>query len=215
MIKRIIFDLDNTLIDWKDEYDEKILSECYKKENIEPTISLIKKTSTAIGNYEKKYNTYKKEFLLNHINKITRQHLPISFIDNYFENSIKFSIPDKLPKEEIHALKYLSSKYELVILTNWFTYPQVERLKKLDIYKYFSYIYSAENFKSKPNKESFITAMGNNTIDECCMIGDDYKTDILGALNIGLSAVYLNKNNKKEIKNCIRINNFEDLCSIF
>ena len=57
--------------------------------------------------------------------------------------------------------------------------------------------------------------MGNNTIDECCMIGDDYKTDILGALNIGLSAVYLNKNNKKEIKNCIRINNFEDLCSIF
>ena len=31
MIKRIIFDIDNTLIDWKKEYDEIIIPKAYEK----------------------------------------------------------------------------------------------------------------------------------------------------------------------------------------
>ena len=215
MIKRIIFDIDNTLIDWKNEYDEKIIRKCYEKENIIPTERLMKKTIKAFNTYDKKYDIFKKEFFQKHINKVTHKKLPTSFINNYLEFSINLAIPESLPIKEIRTLKYLSSKYELVALTNWFEYPQIERLKKLDIYKYFTNVYSAENFKAKPHEESFHTAMGNNTIDECCMIGDDYTNDILGAINLGLSAVYLNKNNKKKAKNCININNFEDLCSIF
>ena len=55
MIKRIIFDIDNTLIDWKNEYDEKIIRKCYEKENIIPTERLMKKTIKAFNTYDKKY----------------------------------------------------------------------------------------------------------------------------------------------------------------
>ena len=63
-------------------------------------------------------------------------------------------------KSIIPTLEYLSKKYELVILSNWFSYSQIERLKKIGMDKYFKEMYFTDEVKNKPNKEAFIKACG-------------------------------------------------------
>ena len=76
-------------------------------------------------------------------------------------------------------------------MTNWFEDVQIERLKKAGIYHYFKEIYATENIKIKPNPESFQTAMGERKPEECIMVGDNLKTDIQGALDCGIRAIYI------------------------
>ena len=51
MIKRIIFDLDNTLIEWKDEYWDGV-EEALNSENIKYTKKDIKDIENAMNKYE-------------------------------------------------------------------------------------------------------------------------------------------------------------------
>ena len=64
MIKKLIFDLDNTLIIWKDEYslELKYLLEEYKVDTD------YKKVDKIIDDLEYKHDTSSKEILLNDIN---------------------------------------------------------------------------------------------------------------------------------------------------
>ena len=64
MIKKLIFDLDNTLIIWKDEYslELKYLLEEYKID------TCYKKVDKIIDDLEYKHDTISKEILLNDIN---------------------------------------------------------------------------------------------------------------------------------------------------
>lgn len=213
MIKKLIFDIDNTLIEWKDSYSFITVEETYKKLNIKYDDKLIDNVNLAILNYENYYDIYKKEYLLNAININTNQNLPLEFIDIFLNNCINYALPSNYPKENIDTLNYLSSKYELVALTNWFASPQIERLKKLDIYKYFSIVLGTENVKCKPNKECFLAAIGTNKPNECYMIGDTFNTDIKGALNAGLNAIYLTSS-PIQLDNCVCIDKFEELKNI-
>ena len=103
------------------------------------------------------------------------------------------------------VLEYLSKKYELVVLTNWFTIPQENRLKHVSINKYFKKIYGGELY-IKPNSKAFLNACDLYKPNECLMIGDDYNKDIIGASKAHLQVIYFNyknkenKNNYKEIK---------------
>ena len=64
MIKKLIFDLDNTLIIWKDEYslELKYLLEEYKVDTD------YKKVDKIIDDLEYKHDTISEEILLNDIN---------------------------------------------------------------------------------------------------------------------------------------------------
>ena len=64
MIKKIIFDLDNTLIMWKDEY-LNALKETLKKYNINEEPNYV---NDFIDNYEDYYDKYDKQNMLDHIN---------------------------------------------------------------------------------------------------------------------------------------------------
>lgn len=214
MIKKLIFDIDNTLIEWKKEYETIVLEKTYLDFKINASIDLINQTDLAFIQYEESHEYYSKTLLINDINKLTNQNLPIEFLDYYFKNSIIFATPDSLPKEYINTLEFLSSKYELVALTNWFASPQIQRLKKVGIFKFFSTVFSTENVKLKPHKESFLSAIGSNTIDECCMIGDSFNNDICGALALNLSCVYLT-DKSVNLPNCVCIKDFSDLKKIF
>ena len=96
-------------------------------------------------------------------------------------------------------IEYLSKKYNLAILSNWLRDSQIGRLKNANLYKYFSDFYITEDIPMKPNKESFEIAIGNYAKDECIMIGDSLKTDIKGAVNAGIKAIYLNKTSEEDI----------------
>ena len=203
MIKRIIFDIDNTLIDFPDYIEgyQKVLDKYHVNKK---AIDLY----NAIGVYEEcgKYNNYDKDELLKVINQELNTNLDINFLDDYFNmyNKLITEVSDSVKD----TLDYLSKKYELVTLSNWFTFSQESRLKKVDIDKYFSKIYGTDIVPMKPSKESYLSVIGNNKINECLMIGDNIDMDILVPFNMGMNVYYLSKGKKSIYPS---INKIEDL----
>lgn len=195
MIKRLIFDIDNTLILWKDEYYNKI-NETLDEIKYPRTKTLYKEIQNAQMEYEKDRKSFKKIEILDYINKRLDLHLPEYFMDLLLKK-YNTCVPRKLEFEDYKTLEYLHNKYELVALTNWFKDAQIERMKNVDIYKYFKEVYGAENY-AKPFKESFIQASKPYELSECAMIGDSIETDIKGAKNAGIKTVVWRDNNSKK-----------------
>lgn len=196
MIKRVIFDIDNTLIPWKEEYYQEI-KKALDDLNIEHTEKDYYEIKKAFSEYENIYYKFDRKLMIEYINKYTKKNYPEEFIYKITERWAN-CVPDKIDDNTIRMLEYLQNKYEMVILTDWYGDQQEKRLEKLGILKYFSVVYSAEKTKRKPFKEAFIQAIGNNQPEECIMIGDNLERDIQGALNAGLQAIWYNPNNKTE-----------------
>lgn len=209
MIKRIILDEDNTLIPWHNEY---INSYGYALDElgITHTEEDVKKIDDAIDIYEKYFNTYDRKKM----NDFIKERVDIDIPDNFVDTAIRYLA--KCYKEEDKSiskvLDYLSSKYELVVLSNWFRENQETRLKDLGLDKYFVDMVFTDEVLNKPNKEAFIKACGDKRPDECIMVGDNIDVDIKGAENAGIKAILLDPNDKYEYENKIKdINELEEL----
>lgn len=207
MIKRIIFDVDNTLIDfpeYKEGY-EKVL----KQYNINKSA---KDLYDAIGYYDNHHKDiyYNKKELLETINFKLNTNLPSSFLEDYLDmyNNLKIEVNNDTKE----TLEYLSKKYELVVLSNWFTDSQEKRLEITKIRKYFKEIYGADKLPMKPNKDSYLKAMGRNDISECIMIGDSIEFDIEVPDKLGMKTILLN--NEQIKTNYKTINKISDLKEI-
>lgn len=190
MIKRIIFDIDNTLIKWEDKYYAR-LGQVFNELQMQYSQTDIDNVVNAIDDYEKREIYFNKEAMQKIIEEKMGRKIPNNFVDtmlNYFSNCV----PDTISKEIIDTLDYLNNKYELVTLSNWFESTQIIRLKKVGIIKYFKECYACEKIKMKPNCESYKTAIGNYKPEECLMIGDNLVTDIQGALECNLQAILYN-----------------------
>lgn len=207
MKKRIIFDLDNTIMIWKKDYI-KALEKTIEKYNLNVEVKVI---DDLIENLEKKYKKISKDILLDEINNTCNLNLNMDFVNCLFENqSVLIDIDDSV----IDTLKYLSKKYELVILTNYFKEVQEKRLENAGIRTFFKEIYSGEDY-TKPAKEAFYNAMGSYKLSECIMIGDSIETDINGAINIGLDVIAVDYFNKiKDTKEYKVVRQFDKLKEI-
>ncbi|NLL44791.1 MAG: HAD family hydrolase [Mollicutes bacterium] len=210
MIKRIIFDLDNTLIPWEEEYWDS-LKGAFKRINYSFNDEMINKLSQAVGEYEKYYPIYKKEDLLAFMEKYANIDLPDIFLDYWLE---ELGYCAKTSQEIIDTLEYLYQKYDLVVLTNWFTSSQTERLITANILKYFSKVYGADEFLIKPYPESYLMAANGYQLSECLMIGDNLNNDVKGALQLGMKAIYFDLENKYHGNEYQTIKKFSDLKKI-
>ncbi|MBQ3475113.1 MAG: HAD family hydrolase [Bacilli bacterium] len=209
MIKRIILDEDNTLIPWHNEY---INSYGYALDElgIEHTDKDIYDIDDAVDKYEQYFNMYDRKKMNDFVNERVNIDLP----DNFIDIAIKYLA--KCYKEEDKSiskvLEYLSSKYELVVLSNWFRENQESRLKDLGLDKYFTDMVFTDEVLNKPNKEAFIKACADKSPDECIMVGDNFDVDIIGAVNAGIKAILIDPNDKYEYENKIKnINELEEL----
>lgn len=189
MIKRIIFDIDNTLLDFPKQYEEGYKS-VLDKFNVNKTGKELYKV---IGKYETDgiYNLYNKEKMLELINNEFNTNLNMDFFEEYLNmlNNLEVHVSDSLKD----TLKYLSEKYELVTLSNWFTDSQIERLKRAGILKYFTKVYGTDIVPMKPKKESFLSVIDNLETKECVMIGDNLEVDIKIPYELGFNVYHLNK----------------------
>ena len=214
MIKKIIFDLDNTLIDWQDSYyNFAIENACKDLKLISRNNEILKLVINTMDNYEKKYDYFSVENIVKDLNL----NKEITFTNEFVEKVLYyFSLcaPDNLDSKIIETLDYLNSKYELVVLTNWFENYQIKRLEKSGISRYFTHVYGTDKIKNKPNRKAFETAAGNCSLNECVMVGDNLNTDVIGALNCGMRAIYYNSKKNIVDSSIVCINKFEDLVDL-
>ena len=178
MYKRIIFDLDNTLIKWIDEYDDA-LKDTLVKYNINFDYHVL---TESIDEYDYNSEVYNSYDLLNYLNNKHNLNLTIDFINDWLD---ELGTKGDVKEDVVELLKYLSNKYELVVLTNWEGTCQRNRLKAAGILKYFKEVFGGEVYK-KPSEEAFKKAMGPYNIDECIMVGDSMKFDIEPARKLGI-----------------------------
>ena len=183
-MKRIIFDLDNTLIKWDEERNLKELSNLAKKHNLNITAEEV---SHVIDLLDEKHDLITKQMLLDDL-KEKDSNITMSFVKDIFKTHKDFY---EINEDVIDTLKYLSRKYELVILTNYFTKMQSLRMKKSKIYKYFNEVIGNDKVPGKPRIEAFDYAVKPYKKEDCLMIGDNFDIDIKPALIYGINAIWL------------------------
>lgn len=184
-IKRIIFDLDGTLIPWKEEYAAGF-NKAVEEFHLDIDIS---RENEMYVTYEKNYESYTIENMINHFKNFFNIDVSKDFIITWLNYLGKMSEENKTTNE---LLAYLKEKYELVVLTNGFGFSQEKRLEHARMCSYFNEIIGGDKY-IKPSPNSFKLAIGNLKPEECLMIGDSLEKDILGALKLGLNVIYLTK----------------------
>lgn len=210
MIKRIVFDVDDTLIDFKEEYWDSI-SKAFKDFNIILSKQQYDKICGIYNKYEKNVIKFNIKELIDIISKRMNIDLPNGLSDRilfYFSKCY----PKNIDKELKETIKYLSLKYELVILSNFYTTVQKERLDNIGIGKYFIEFYGYDTDSYKPLDSSYFKAIKNYSVEECAFVGDNYIHDYKKPSSLGMKSYLLDKENKYKVKN--RINKISELKNI-
>lgn len=196
MIKKIIFDLDNTLLFLSDEWEEN-----YKRFVDKYNLSIsANELFLSIGNFEKsmKNIVVSKQKLSEYVSN----DLSIDFTTNMILELLE--IYDNTPllnTDTIYdVLNYLSEKYELIAYTNWFTDDQIKRLKKYDLDKFFTKVYGWDILPKKPSKEGLSEIIKNDDIENYIFIGDSIELDIEVPYSMGITTIFYNRKNIKQNK---------------
>ena len=190
MIKRILFDLDNTLIPWDGSQVDALLK-TFQECNISFELERVNEYFDAMHAYEAKNKRFDMVDLSIWIGKQLDLDIPDDFVKRWTDK-LCYCVPKK-DEQLIELLDHLSAKYSLVVVSNWFYRQQKSRLKNYGILKYFDVIYTCDKYDKKPCKEMYELACSGYLKEEVVMVGDDFKIDIKSANDFGLSAFYLNK----------------------
>ena len=118
----------------------------------------------------------------------------------------------------IEILEYLKSKnYILSIISNGFVDVQYTKLRRSGLLPYFANIFLSEEIGyQKPDVRFFQAVLekiqANNI--ECVVIGDNFLTDIQGAINANINAVFYQKEQKKLLNTSSNIDIIENLLQL-
>lgn len=205
-MRKIIFDLDNTLMMFNDKYYydySKVINGTY-----EDGLKLY----NSIGKYEKTSKLYNKKDIIKFINNDLDTNYTLDTF-NKLEKTIANNWVKFIPDGTYEVLEYLSNKYELYVLTNWFSDNQAERLKNADLIKYFKEVVGADKVLRKPSIDGYLYIIGDSNLEDVIMIGDNIDIDIKGANDTGIKSILVDyKNRYPNYKN--RITDIKQLLDI-
>lgn len=206
-MKAIIFDVDNTLIKWDGDaytsirmaldrmqypYDEKLVKEVYD----------------AIDENETIKNKLDKEDLTNFINNKCHLNLSLEFINNYIITS---SEQIKLEEDIEPTIKYLSEKYDLYVISNWFTETQERRLERVGVLKYFKKVYGADINYFRPDPRTFDVILKDYDKKDLLYIGDNLEKDVKFPLSMGIDAIWKTDEESNQYKTIKRISELQKI----
>ena len=193
-MKAIIFDVDNTLIDLKPEYIES-MRDLIKEMNYDYSDEVIEKIYKYAVEHEKNFEKINKQEMLDYINKNCNTNLSLEFIDR-LEIKQGENIYDD--PNLIKVIDYLSKKYDLYVVSNWFTKTQSIRLEKMGVLKYFKKVYGADINYYKPDKRVFDVILKDYKPEDCISIGDSLNNDVKLPISLGMNALWRTKEKSKE-----------------
>lgn len=120
-------------------------------------------------------------------------------------HNVKFALLRLFP-DTMSTLIYLKKKdYQMGVISNGLTIKQWEKLIRLGLYHFFDEVVTSQEAGSeKPDSEIFQLALERMgcKAEESVMVGNKFSEDILGATEVGMSAILVNSElteNEKEI----------------
>lgn len=202
MIKAILFDLDETLLDqqWASSV---ALREFHREKCLEMTWTEV----------EARWNNcLKNHFIRYEKGEITFQQQRRCRIRDIFEGR---DIPDELADQlfgvylknyegiyrlfpEVNELLSQLGRFPLGVITNGDTQQQLDKLTRMDIKKYFNAILVSEAVGlRKPDTKIFELAAKNIGVktNECIFVGDNLEADYRGSAEAGMQAILVNRKN--------------------
>jgi putative hydrolase of the HAD superfamily len=219
-IKAIIFDLDNTLIDFMKMKEEAARSA------IRAMIKVGLKADESDA-YKKFMITYKRmgiesqnafqEFLKNEVGRIDEKMLAAA-INAYLKTKSSFMKPYPNVKPALRNLK--SKGIKLVIVTDAPKVKAYQRLLAMDIEKYFDFVIGFEDSKEKKKRElPFRIAIEKLNLNpaEIMAVGDSVKRDVIPARKLDMISVfakYGSSEKVEKIKPDFEINDFSEILKI-
>lgn len=221
IITDVFFDLDHTL--WDFDKNSELTFE-----------TIFNKTHPAIETkvFIEKYMPINQEcWKLYQYDKITHEELRYNRL-RYSFDAINYSISDEeidtiandyirfLPENNhlfdgtFEVLEYLNQKYNLHIITNGFADVQFKKINNSNIGSYFQTVTNSEMAGvKKPNPIIFDYALdlAKAKKENSIMIGDSLDSDVLGALDAGLDAIFFNESNIQVEQQIKQINHLLEL----
>lgn len=117
------------------------------------------------------------------------------------------------------VLDYLKPKYALHIITNGFKEVQDIKLESCSLTGYFDQVIISEEYGfNKPDRQIFQLAenLAGTKSEHCVMIGDNFDTDIAGAINANWQAIHLTDQTQSRLPdNSMQIKKLEELLELF
>ena len=199
MIDTILFDMDNTILDFT-KAERGALTKTLVQLDIEPTESTL----------QRYHELNIAQWKLLELGKLTRKEVKLRRYKLLFEELGVERSPEKAVKiyetylgqghyyiegaEEI--LRSLSEKYRLYIVTNGSISVQKGRIESAGLKNYVQDIFISEALGyNKPRKEYFdlcFDRIPNFCKENTIMVGDSLSADIQGGKNAGLLTVWFN-----------------------
>ncbi len=222
MKKLIIFDLDDTLvqldlevIDCHDDFLNLLNIDLKNKKEVMSEMVVFFKNFNIHFKDKRVSLEETKELLFNMCPFIKRYQLSVDeVILSLFDATIGGTIEIKGARE---ILEYLKRKeYEMCILTNWFEYVQVGKLRRTDLHKYFKKVLCVDNRYLKPNSKALNEVLNDNKREDCIIIGNKHDEDVLLGYNNDIDTIWLNKEGIRDtnIKATYVIGNLNELKQI-
>ena len=223
MLKYLIFDVDNTIIRYNEDFYPQSYKIAFQKlgldeSNADKVFFLINEYESLLSEENPCYN---REKMLDYINNNLHTTYDMKLIDEllYVFSHYWTRKEDIMIKKE--TLDYLYKKYDLYIYSNYFADAIEERIKNLGFSDYFKGVFGADIYGTKEYESSYKRILDERgwKAEECVMIGDSKKRDILPPVNLGMKAILVDDDGLRDnpaiyVKDYIKINDVNDLTKL-
>lgn len=200
-IKAVLFDLDNTLIDFMRM--KKLASKAAAKAMVEAGLKTKSKDlAKELFNFYLEYGIESDDAFTKFLEKkvgVVEPRIVAAGVNAYLKE--KYLHLEPYPGV-VETLKELKKKYlKLAVVTDGLRLKAWMRLNAAGLDKYFDVVVTYEDTgKKKPAKEPFLKACGELNVkpQECLMVGDWPERDIEGAKAIGMKTCLVKYGNFRD-----------------